>query len=310
MAQRAPFSRPPVVLLASPPGTWLSQALASLLEPRGYHVLSVSSGRELLDHAPEVQPDAIVLDADLSDRDSVGVCRTLRANRAAWNVPIIMITSTPATKQQRIAALEGGAWDYLSVLLNPEELTLKLEAMVRLKLETDRVLGESAVDPTSGLYTMRGLERRARELTSDAFRRHAPLACLALGIELDPKGAPAGAHAAALPAAIDFAAQALQAGGRTSDAIGRAGRGEFTVLAPATAPEGAVKMAQRLSRVIETAGPRPTGVPPLRVRAGYEAVADLHATPIEPVSLLEHASTALHRMGATGAGERIRAYQS
>src|SRR5213078_890013 len=124
-----------------------------------------------------------------------------------------------------------------------------------------------------GLYTLRGLERRARELTADAVRRRAPLACVALGLELDPKGT--GQRAAALPA---------------------------------TAPEGAARMARRLSRVIETAGPRPAGVPPLRVHAGYDAVTDVHQTPVEPASLLEHAGTALHQARG-GAGERIRAYK-
>src|SRR5207247_7611825 len=127
------------------------------------------------------------------------VCPTVRQKRAAWNMPIIMITATPATNQQRVAALEAGAWDYLSVLLNPEELTLKVDAMARLKLEMDQALEESAVDPASGLYTMRGLERRARELASDAVRRHAPLACVALGIGVDPTGA--GDGAAPMPGA-------------------------------------------------------------------------------------------------------------
>jgi len=98
------------------------------------------TGRELLDQEPVVGPDVIVLDADLPDLDSVAVCRTLRQNRAPWDMPIIMITATPATKQQRLAALEAGAWDYLSVLLNPEELTLKVDARARLKLEIDRAL--------------------------------------------------------------------------------------------------------------------------------------------------------------------------
>src|SRR2546422_8509394 len=44
-----------------------------------------------------------------------------------------MITSTPATKQQRLAALEAGAWDYLSLVINSEELALKLDAFVRVK---------------------------------------------------------------------------------------------------------------------------------------------------------------------------------
>src|SRR6059036_3816967 len=283
MPPRMPFTRSPVVLLANS-GTWLNQALDSMLEPLGYRVVSVGSGRELLDRAPAARPDVVLMDANLQDLDSIAVCRALRQNRAvAWHTPIFMITSTPATKQQRLAALEAGAWDYLSLVINSEELALKLDAFVRVKLETDRALEESAVEPASGLYTMRGLERRARELASDAVRRHAPLACVALGIGVDPKGA--GDGAAPLPAATAYAGQVLEASRRTCDCVGSLGQGEFAVLAPATAPEGAKTMAQRLSRVIETAGPRPAGVPPLRVHAGYDAVADAQHTPVEPASL-------------------------
>ena len=171
VTRRAPFSRAPVLLVANAFGTWLSQALANLIKARGYRVHFVLTGRELLDHAPAVRPDVIVLDADLPDLDSVAVCRTLRQNRVPWDMPVIMITATPAT-----------------------------------------------------------------------------------------------------------------------------------------APEGAARMARRLSRVLETAGPRPAGVPPLRVHAGYDAVADVHQTPVEPASLLEHAGTAL-RQARAGSGERIQAYR-
>jgi CheY-like chemotaxis protein len=295
----AEFFRPPVLLVGNVAGTWLSHALTSLLKSRGYRIQSASSGSELLERAPALRPDIVVLDTDLPDLDAAAVCGTLRRDRAAWNMPIIMVTSTPATKEQRLTALKAGAWDYLSVLASPEELTLKLDAMARLKLETDRALAESVVDPTSGLYTRRGLERRARELTAEAFRRHAPLACVALGIEADPRGT---------PAAVAYAASVLQVRGRTSDAIGSFGQGALAVLAPATAPPDALKMAQRLSQVLETAGPLPAGVPALRVLAGYDAAADVHETPIDAGSLLEHAGTALDHARAAKSGERIRAY--
>ena len=302
-----PFIRQPLALLANA-GVWINRALESTLQPLGYRAVSVSSGSELLERAPALGPDVILMDANLQDTNSVTVCRALRRNAAlAWNVPIIMLTSTPDTKQQRLAALEAGASDYLSMTLNAEELGLKLDAMTRVKLETDRRLEESAVNPSNGLYTMRGLERRARELTADAFRRHAPLACLALGIEVETAGTPRSA--ARVPAAAQFAAHVLLTGARASDAMGGLGVAEFALLAPATAPKGAERMAQRLSQFVESAGPRPAGVPPLRVRAGYEAVADLHETPIEPASLLEHASIALHQAASTGDGERIRAYR-
>ena len=299
MPQRAPFIRIPVVLVAHA-GTWLTRALDSMLAPQGYRVLSVASGRELLEQAPELGPDVVLLDANLQDVDSIVVCRRLRLHRAvSWHTPVIMITSTPATKQQRLAALEAGAWDYLSLGLNAEELLLKVDAFTRVKLETDHVLEEDT-EPESGLYTKRGLERRARELVSDAFRRHAPLACVALSVEAD---------ATASPVVVDFASRLLQASGRASDAIGRAASGEFLVLAPSTAPPGAAQMARRLSQAIER-GPRPAGLPPLEVRAGFEAVVDLHETPLDPASLLGHASVALGRARSAGNGSRIQRYQA
>ena len=307
MRAQTPFMRQPLALLASS-GVWINRALESTLQPLGYRAVSVSTGTELLERAPALGPDVVLVDANLQDTNSVTVCRALRRNAiVSWNVPIIMLTSNSDTKQQRLAALEAGATDCLNMTLNAEELALKLDAMTRVKLETDRRLEESGVNPSSGLYTVRGLERRARELTNDAFRRHAPLACLALGIEVETSGATRSA--ARVPAAAEYAAQVLLEGARASDAMGGLGVAEFALLAPATAPPGAEKMARRLSQVVESAGPRPAGVPPLRVRAGYEAIADVHETPINPATLLEHASAALHQAASTGNGERIRAYQ-
>jgi DNA-binding response OmpR family regulator len=304
---QTPFIRQPLALLVSS-GVWINRALESTLQPLGYRAVSVSTGTELLERAPALGPDVILVDANLQDTNSVTVCRALRRNAIlSWNVPIIMLTSNSDTKQQRLAALEAGATDCLNMTLNAEELALKLDAMMRVKLETDRRLEESGVNPSSGLYTVRGLERRARELTNDAFRRHAPLACLALGIEVETSGATRSA--ARVPAAAEYAAQVLRAGARASDALGGLGVAEFALLAPATAPPGAEKMARRLSQVVESAGPRPAGVPPIRVRAGYEAIADVHETPINPATLLEHASAALHQAASTEHGEQIRAYQ-
>jgi DNA-binding response OmpR family regulator len=304
---QTPFIRQPLALLVSS-GVWINRALESTLQPLGYRAVSVSTGTELLERAPALGPDVILVDANLQDTNSVTVCRALRRNAILpWNVPIIMLTSNSDTKQQRLAALEAGATDCLNMTLNAEELALKLDAMTRVKLETDRRLEESGVNPSNGLYTVRGLERRARELANDAFRRHAPLACLALGIEVETSGATRSA--ARVPAAVEYAAHVLLAGARASDAMGGLGVAEFALLAPATAPPGAEKMARRLSQVVESAGPRPAGVPPLRVRAGYEAIADVHETPINPATLLEHASAALHQAASTENGERIRAYQ-
>src|SRR5256886_5020891 len=162
MRLRGSFNRAPVVVVANAFGTWLSQALANLVAARGYRVHFLLSGREVLDQAPALRPDVIVLDADLPDIDSISVCRTLRQDRAAWDMPVMMITATPATKEQRLAALKAGAWDYLRVLLDAEHVTLKIDAMSRLKIEMERALEQGALDPASGLYTLPHSQRPGR----------------------------------------------------------------------------------------------------------------------------------------------------
>src|SRR5439155_508868 len=85
--------------------------------------------------------------------------------------------------------------------------------------------------------------------------------------------------------------------------IGDLSEGAFAVLAPATPPEHALKMARRPSLVIETAGPRPAGVPPLRVHAGHDAAANAHATPLEPGSRPAHAGSAPDHARPAGPAE-------
>jgi len=305
VVDKTPFFRHPLALIANAE-EWLNQSLESVLEPQGYRVLAVSTGRQLLERAAAAGPDLILLNAHLPDLDGLQVCQALLQTPALGrHTPIILITSTQATKQQRLAALRVGAWDYLSLVPDAEELLLKLGTYARAKLELARVLEESTVDQASGLYSSRGLERRAGELAADAFRRHAALACVALGVEVA-----AGAPEPTALAAFDSVAALLHARGRTSDAIGRLNRSDFAVLAPATDAAGAVKLADRLTQAIETASQPAGGVPPLRVRAGYEAVADWHATPVAPLDLLEHASAALRQARVPGDGTRIRGYES
>src|SRR5438132_13297773 len=52
MPPRAPFTRSPVVLIANS-GTWLNQALDSMLEPLGYKVETVGSRSELQDRVTD-----------------------------------------------------------------------------------------------------------------------------------------------------------------------------------------------------------------------------------------------------------------
>jgi len=297
---------PAGLALVAAPDEW-ARALESVLEPRGYRVLRATSGAGTVERARSAPPDLILVASNLPDLDGVTVGRTLREQALITpSTPIILMAPTSATRERRLAGLRAGAWHVLGFPLDAEELLLRLEVYMGAKRDADRAREEGLVDPGSGLYTARGVERRARELVADATRRHEPLACVVLSADPEP-GAAAGAVGSA--PVVEHVARVLGAHGRASDAIGRWSRTEFAVLAPATDGTGAVKLAERLARVAETALPA-AGVelPRFAIRAGYEAVSDAHARPLGPGDFLAHARVALGRT-REAQGERIRSYE-
>lgn len=308
MAERAPPARPPLVLVANNQ-EWSARSLESILGPNGYAVLRAYTSTQALERARSAQPDLLLLDADLPDLGGIEVCRRLRAEqRLSASTPIIVTTAGHPARERRLEALRAGAWELLSHPLDAEELVLKLDAYVKAKFDADRGREESLLDQLTGLYNVRGLARRMRELGSDAFRHGEPLACVVLAPDLGLDDRPL--DDTTVDSAIQQLSQVLKRAGRISDAIGRLGQTEFAVIAPATDASGAVKLAERLLREIETAGvEEATDAPSLRTRAGYYAVPDFRHAAVEAVDMLVRATTALRISKAEGTDERIRPFE-
>jgi diguanylate cyclase (GGDEF)-like protein len=291
MAERTARSHPPLVLIANGQ-EWHARSLESVLGPHGYAVVRAYTGKQALERSRSARPDLIIIDADLPDLGGLGVCRVLRDDPQISASTPILVTGPHSSRERRLAALRAGAWDYLTVPIDGEELQLRLDAFVRAKFESDRAREESLLDGLTGLYNIQGLARRARELGSQAFRHHEPFACIVLAPYMEGPDAPGSEED--LRAAVSYVAGKLRANGRVADAIGRLGPTEFAVVAHGTDPEAAMKLAQRLAQVLESA-PQETGagVPRFKVRAGYEAVENYHDAPIEPEDMLVRATIAM-----------------
>ena len=284
--------------------------LESLLESGGYGVLRERTGRDALQRARATHPDVIIVDADLSDQDGVELCRALRADpRITTSTPILLVAGGPSTRELRLAALAAGAWECIAPPHDADEILLTVQAYVRAKLDADRARAEGLLDPLSGLYNRQGLARRARELGSHAFREHGALACVAVALDLE-QGEAAVTAEETDGAAVVRCVNALKSTARLSDVVGRLSATEFAVLAPGTDASGARRLAERLAQSIHTRTTPPDAAqaaPRVRVRCGYEAVANMGYAPIEPVELLVRASAAL-RTGKPEAGGWIRRF--
>jgi diguanylate cyclase (GGDEF)-like protein len=290
---------------------WSARSLESVLTPAGYDVIRVKTGMNGVARARAHPPDVILMNFDLPDGNAVGLCHLLRdEQRIGPSIPIVVLSTGHATRQQRLAALEAGAWEFLTYPFDAQELLLRLDGYTAAKAEVDRVKQESLVDDGTALYTGRGLERRAEELRSLAFRQGGPLACLVIApaFESGQERPSSGADVDAIEDAIEEIAEALRDAGRVSDAIGRLGRTEFAIVAPATDAAGAVKMAERLAAAIHRANNKPDS-PHFSLRAGYEAVSNVREAQIEAHDLLERAAIAMRRAKPNGEGEWLMPFE-
>ena len=103
------------------------RGLGASLRAAGYQVESAANGREALDAAALRPPDAVVLDLRLPDLSGVEVCRRLRE----WTqVPVIVVSALDG-EEEKIAALDAGADDYVTKPYAVGELLARLRAVAR-----------------------------------------------------------------------------------------------------------------------------------------------------------------------------------
>ena len=98
-----------------------------------FTVLEASSGKEALAAVPAEHPDLIILDLGLPDMDGLEVTRRLRE----WTQIPIIIVSVREREQDKIAALDAGADDYLTKPFGVGELMARLRVAMRRSTQPD-----------------------------------------------------------------------------------------------------------------------------------------------------------------------------
>jgi len=97
------------------------------LEAGGYRVYEAVNGADGLAEAAQRRPDIVVLDLGLPDMDGVTVLKRLRE----WsNVPVVIL-SVRDRENDKIAALDNGADDYLTKPFSTGELLARLRVAQR-----------------------------------------------------------------------------------------------------------------------------------------------------------------------------------
>jgi two-component system phosphate regulon response regulator PhoB len=100
------------------------------LAKTGYKVATAASGAEALELARRERPSLVVLDLMLPDLSGFDVLERLRADEATRRVAVLMLTARGG-EPDRIRGLSLGADDYLTKPFSPQELVLRVGAILR-----------------------------------------------------------------------------------------------------------------------------------------------------------------------------------
>jgi two-component system KDP operon response regulator KdpE len=103
------------------------RALVTNLRGAGYEIETAATAAEALAAAALKPPEAIVLDLILPDGNGTEVCRELRT----WLQAPIIVVSAVGDEEQKIAALDAGADDYVTKPFAVGELLARLRAALR-----------------------------------------------------------------------------------------------------------------------------------------------------------------------------------
>lgn len=108
----------------------IQQLIKYNLETAGYKVSVFSDGESALSHFEFDRPDMFILDIMLPGIDGLDVCRKLKSNPKAKNIPIIILTAK-GEEFDRVLGLELGADDYITKPFSVRELMARVKALFR-----------------------------------------------------------------------------------------------------------------------------------------------------------------------------------
>lgn len=135
--------------------------LRTSLTAEGYRLAEAETGQKAIHTASQQPPDLVILDLGLPDMEGQDVLRQLRE----WLKAPIIILSARDQEKQKVAALDGGADDYLTKPFSTAELLARIRVALRhaAKANTEAeapefTSGDLHVDLANRRVSVRGTE--------------------------------------------------------------------------------------------------------------------------------------------------------
>jgi diguanylate cyclase (GGDEF)-like protein len=236
----------------------------------------------------QVQPDLILLDADLPHRAGFDLCRQIKADAATSAVPVIFLTSATSAAQ-KLEGLEAGAADFISKPFDAAELRARIRTALRTKFLMDLLATKAMVDGLTGLWNRAYVEHRIAAELATVHRTGRSFGCIIADVDNFKSingrfGHPFGDEVLRT-IAIHFVEDC-----RTEDIVCRYGGDRFAIITPGVDAPRASILAERLRRTVEELTLSHNGQP-VRITCSFGVAGSAARSPITPIPIAEDAAT-------------------
>jgi two-component system KDP operon response regulator KdpE len=132
------------------------------LQAHGYQVIEAARGEEGIAKCATEGPDLVILDLGLPDQDGQRVIARIRE----WSTLPIIVLSVRAGEAEKVAALDGGADDYVTKPFGIHELLARVRAVLRSRKQDGEppppvvTVGDLAIDLARHRVRVGGAEVR------------------------------------------------------------------------------------------------------------------------------------------------------
>ena len=133
----------------------IRRLLRGTLERAGYRAIEAGTARAALDAVADQQPEIVLLDLGLPDRDGMELVPLIRQRSKA----AVLIVSARDATDEKVTALDLGAIDYVTKPFDTEELLARVRVALRSLIVADG--GQSQI--ASGDVVIDLIDRRVRK---------------------------------------------------------------------------------------------------------------------------------------------------
>jgi len=140
----------------------LNLKFLQMLLAEDYEIIAESKATNVMELAKKVQPDLILLDVIMPEKNGFEVCSMLKQDRLTKQIPVIFVTSQ-SSEEFIVKGYEIGAVDYVTKPYKVLELRAKIKTHLKIKSLISKLEYMATHDMMTGIFNRREFFRLAKE---------------------------------------------------------------------------------------------------------------------------------------------------